>query len=293
MYLVIGGSGFFGSYIIKSTLNKTNEIVLATSRNIESKENSERLNWIQFDISDDNSIDKLLKQISDKKDLKIIILAAYHNPDLVEANPQVAWDINVTYLSKLINRLKFAKKIFYSSTDSVYGNSINGYRFKEEDKLNPVNIYGKNKCAAEAIIIWSGFNVVRFPFLIAPSLVKDKKHFYDKITEELKKGNKIQMLSDSYRSSLNFATASNLLIKLIETDKEIPQILNICGDNSYSKYDIGLLLAQKLGVSEKLVESISIKEYKSIFKTPRAISTLMDNSKLKQILNIDKVDLVL
>lgn len=288
MYLIIGGNGFLGTYIIESILRLTQHRILATSRNTEQLKDTDRLTWKQCDITDEKTFDQLVASCADEE-LNVVFLAAYHHPDKVAERPNLAWDINVTTLSRCINKLSFARRLFYASTDSVYGNSINGYHFKEGDSLHPVNIYGRQKCAAEAVVIYAGFHVVRYPFLIAPSLVPGKPHFYDWLAGELKNRKQVEMFTDSYRSSLHFSTAADYLVRLCEIKDNVPQIINICGDQDLSKYDIGLLLADKLGVERDLIVPIRVEESEGIFKTPRATSTLMDNTLVKQLLDIDQI----
>ena len=289
MYLVIGGNGFLGSYIIKTILESTDESVVATYRNSTPFTEDSRVNWVSCDITEEDAFDELIASIS-HGDVKVIFLAAYHNPDLVAENPVLAWDINVTTLSKCVNKLGFAKKLFYASTDSVYGNSVDGYHFKETDQLKPENIYGRNKAAAEAIVRYYGFNVVRFPFLIDRSLLINKKHFFDVIYDEIQSGNPFELFVDSYRSSLGFRQAAEYLIRLCEMDSELPDIINICGDRDMSKYDVGIYIADKFGLDKELIKPISINDGNNIFKSKRATSTLMDNSLLKSILGIQKVE---
>ena len=290
MYSIIGANGYLGSYIRKVILEDTSEDLICVDMNVPGKEEDERVRWIRCDITDRQMVDSVLNELSGYSDLKIVYLAAYHNPDLVEQNPQLAWNINVTSLSYFINRADFAKEIYYPSTDSVYGESIDFYHFKETDPLNPVNIYGHNKCAAEAIMVHKGRNVVRFPFLISPSLA-GKPHFYDRIVESLKKGEPFEMYEDSYRSSLSFENAARLLVALIEKGNRHP-IVNVCGDQDLSKYDVGLLLAEREGLSKDLIVPVRMGEITvKGFITKRASSTLMDNSLLKQILDLDYVDI--
>ncbi len=289
MYLVIGGNGYLGNYIIKSILDNTTDSIIATARTTSALTNTDRLIWTACDITDENKFDLLVDTVKDKANLKVIFLAAFHHPDKVAENPQYAWNINVTTLSKCINKLFFANKLFYASTDSVYGNSLNNYHFNENDSLNPVNVYGKNKAAAEAIVKYYGFNVIRYPFLIAPSLVSGKKHFFDNLVDDLKQGKQIEMFADSYRSSLNFKTAADILIQLCESKQDIPNTLNICGDADLSKYDIGLMIASKLGVDQSLVKPILMTDNIDIFKSARATSTLMDNTLVKKVLNLDHI----
>lgn len=293
MYAVIGANGFLGNYIIKAILSQTNDEILAVDVKCPETEEKNRITWQRCNILNDAELDRMVDHFQSFSDLKIIFLAAYHHPDLVAKNPELAWDINVTALSKCINKLRFASRLLYASTDSVYGNSIDHYHFKETDRLNPVNIYGKNKAAAEAIVQYVGFTVIRYPFLIGPSLVSGKKHFYDQILQALKNGEPVEMFCDSYRSSLDFNTASILMIKLCELDGVLPSVINVSGDKDFSKYDVGQIIAQKIGAPKNLIVPIKISERKDIFETPRAGSTLMDNSLLKNLLHLDSVHLSL
>ena len=296
MYLIIGGSGYFGRYFIKSIQEKTSDDIVATCRC--PGEDSPRLSWRAFEIRDRAGADRLADEFGSCENLKIIVLAAFHHPDKVQEDPAAAWSVNVTALSYFVNRFQNAKAVFYSSTDSVYGNSNDGYRFKETDGLNPVNIYGREKAAAEGIVRWMPLGqgkVVRFPFLIAPSLVPGRPHFYDKIVDDFRNGKTVEMFSDSYRSSLSFATAAELTVELAERPdlKELPSVINICGDEALSQYDVGLMIADKLGVSRDLVKPVRIADHAEIFKTARASSTIMDNSLLKSVLGLQKVELKL
>lgn len=288
MYAVIGANGYLGSYVIKAILENTEDCVIATSRNLERVNKHKRVEWICCDIQSFKNVDAFIDKLSMTDDLKIVYLAAYHHPDLVEKNKYLAWDINVTSFSRFISKTDFAKKFYYTSTDSVYGNSIDGYHFIESDPLNPVNFYGHNKCVAESIVIHLGRNVVRFPFLISPSIIY-KPHFYDEIVNTIRRGEKFEMFEDSFRSTLSFENAGNLLVSLMEK-RDIPQVVNICGDKGLSKYEVGVLIAEKEGINPKYIVPVSCTQLKDNFIAQRATSTLMDNHLLKQILALSYID---
>lgn len=294
MYIVIGARGFLGSYVVKSILDTTAEDVLATARNVDGFSSNKRIKWVACDITKEKDVLSLNEEyLRSCQSNKIIYLAAYHHPDEVEKHPRLAWDTNVTSLSRFLNIAENVSRFFYPSTDSVYGNSKDGHRFVETDALAPVNRYGRQKCAAEALVTAYGYNVVRFPFLIAPSLVPGKKHFYDVIADNLAAGKPMEMFVDSYRSALDFGQAAELMVRLMELPETAPAITNICGDEDLSKYDIGLRIADKLGVSRELVKPISITDGNGIFQAKRAASTIMDNSLLKKTLELSELHLAL
>ena len=97
-----------------------------------------------------------------------------------------------------------------------------------------------------------------------------------------------------YRSALSFNAAASIVVELIESGRQdIPQILNICGDDALSKYDIGLMIAEKLQVPSELIRPISILDNSGVFEAKRASSTLMSNKRLKDILGISEIKLTL
>jgi len=294
MYLVIGANGYLGSYVIKGILELTKDNIIAVARNtsVVPDFDKSRVEWKSCDITEFAKVDMLCNEVARLDEpVNVVSLAAYHNPELVEKNSRIAWNTNITALAYLLNRLDNIKCLFYPSTDSVYGNSIDSYHYKETDPKNPVNTYGRHKVLAESLVMEYGYNVVRYPFLIGPSLLKHKKHFYDTIVETLKAGKEMDMFADSYRSSLDFAQAGKLLVSLIiNYTEEMPKAINICGDDDLSKYDVGLMIADSLGVSKELVIPISVKQQDNgIFTAKRAESSLMDNSVLKNVLNLSQV----
>lgn len=289
MYSIIGANGYLGAYIRKVILEDTNENILCVDLNVPEKEDNERVSWMKCDVTDRDSVDKVIEKLKEYDEVKIAYLAAYHNPDLVEQNKELAWNINVTCLRYFMENVRFARSIYYPSTDSVYGESEDFYHFKENDRLSPVNYYGENKVAAEKIMVELNRNVVRFPFLISPSLA-GKPHFYDRIVESLKNNESFEMYEDSYRSSLSFENAARLTIALIENNNT-HNIVNVCGDKDLSKYDVGVMIAEREGLDPKLIVPITMDKKMEGFETKRATSTLMDNSLLKEIINLEYVDI--
>ena len=112
MYVIVGANGYLGSYIKKAVLEETDDVLICTSRKANTEEKDPRVTWANMDISDKNDVDEFIERLRDYENVKIIITAAYHNPDLVQKNPELAWNINVTSLSYFVNKADFAKEIY-------------------------------------------------------------------------------------------------------------------------------------------------------------------------------------
>ena len=292
MYLIVGASGFVGSYAIREILEKTTDRILATDKNIEGQKNTERIEWIPCDITVHEDLCKLNERLKKEEPVKIVYLAAYHNPDLVLANPHIAWNITITALSDFLNTVENVKCLFYSSTEMVYKPGEMNVFFKEDTEKRPINAYGRHKMVAEQLVMGYGYNVVSFPYMIGPSILPGKKHFYDVIVETIQNGKTIEMVEDNFKTALDFATAVQTLIALMEKyTEEMPKVLNIAGDEVLSKYDIGIKIADKYGCSRDLIVPISMQNDTKIFTEKRANCTLLDNTAVKEALGIEELKL--
>ena len=292
MIVVLGGSGYLGSYIIDYVLKNSDENILATYNSAPTQIESEQIHWLKFDLAEQNSINCLCDEINITgiNISKLIVLSAYHHPDKVKENPKLAYEINITNLDYLIRNLPGVDSLLYVSSDVVYGQSTNNHLFKESEKTNPVNLYGKQKALAEDIILRAGYNVARCSFLIGPSL-SYKKHFYDQIVLTLSSGREIEMLCDSCRSAISFEQASKYLVDLMDFCQNGQMgIVNIASDEILSKYEIAKRIAHKHKLNEKLIIPVGFKD-NNFFSEERAKDILMDNSKLKNLLNISSLKL--
>ena len=223
---------------------------------------------------------------------KIIYLAAFHHPDKVAEFPELAWKINIIALANAVNLFGKANCLYYSSTDTVYGEGTKDRKFIETDTYAPVNLYGRHKALAEQICLTKGFNIVRFPFIFGPSLIEGRPHFFDNIKADLEAGKVVEMFSDSYRSTLSFNQCAYYLISLIEKFGSCPEkIVNIAGDDVMSKFDAAIVLANKYGLDKSLIKPVSVTQNTGIFKAKRAASGTLDNAKLKTLLNIKEIHL--
>ena len=295
MYAVIGANGFLGSYLIKSIVENTSDNVIAAARNTDGLPANDRVLPVKCDITSAEDVEALAGIIRQGEPCKLIYLAAYHNLDLVAQHPKVAWGINITSLAAFLNIVDNLSCFFFSSTDCVYGEGKPDYRFKESDPLNPISLYGVYKVAAESLVNAHGYNVLRLPYMFGQSLSPQKKHFYDKITEDLRQGKKVEMFYDSLRSSLGYETVADLTVNLAENYSKytIPKIMNLCGDDCLSKYDLGIMLATKLGLPKDLIVPVSSETFVGFPNAKRALAGLMDNTLLKQTLGVSEIKITI
>ncbi|MDA9201818.1 NAD-dependent epimerase/dehydratase family protein [Flavobacteriaceae bacterium] len=137
--LVIGGSGFVGSFLIKN-LNSY------TTLNFD-KNPSPFFQDITTigNILDKENLDKILKDVE-----SVILLAAEHRDDVSPTS--LYYDVNVKGTQNVLEAMgnNNVKKLIFTSSVAVYG--LNKKNPNEEHKIDPFNHYGKSKLQAEEVI---------------------------------------------------------------------------------------------------------------------------------------------
>lgn len=289
MYLIVGASGYLGAYLIQSILQRGSEKIVATYSFEEKPQDSERVHWVQTDITDLASLLELENMFSEP--VNVIFLAAYHKPNEVQKHFDIAWNVNIVALANFLKLFSHAKTFYYPSTEVVYGDSKVGHKFTETDPLHPANKYGELKEIAEKMVKVCGYNSVRFPVLMGPSIIPGRPHFYDEILQTLKEGRKIEMFIDNIRSFIDFRAAADLLLQLIDSpEAQKYPVVNIAGDQAFSKYEFALRIAEKHHLDPSGIVPVKMADSK-VFTTHRATATVLDNSLLKKILGKDRIEI--
>jgi nucleoside-diphosphate-sugar epimerase len=136
--LIIGGSGFVGSFLIKELQDK---IV----------ENLDKNPSPFFDNITINCDIRNLNKIKISKDVKcVVLLAAEHRDDVSPTS--LYYDVNVQGTKNVLQAMDNAgvKNIIFTSSVAIYG--LNKTNPNENHPEDPFNHYGKSKWQAEQVI---------------------------------------------------------------------------------------------------------------------------------------------
>ena len=154
--LVTGGAGFIGSHLCKRLVKDGHQVVavdnLSNGRleNLKGLEESPLFTFYEFDV---NNIIRL-KNVFEKNHFDMVFhLAGNADAGNGEETPQLDFENTFqTTLSVLeMMRVHSVKKLFFSSSSTVYGNSDS--RLQEHISImRPISHYGAAKLASEAFI---------------------------------------------------------------------------------------------------------------------------------------------
>lgn len=132
--LVTGGSGFLGSRLSLHFLNKYKVIVPSHK---------------EMDLTDYESVSHIFN-----KDLPDIVVhcGAISDVRTCDEHPTSSYKVNVIgtkNIAKVCER--FQSKLIFCSSDQIYFGSDGMQAHREDEKVNPINEYGKQKLEAENI----------------------------------------------------------------------------------------------------------------------------------------------
>jgi len=151
-YIVTGGAGFIGSYIVKKLVARGDSVTVIDNLNTGKEENLElvrnKIIFLKDSVLNMNLLEKETQNID----------GVFHQAALASVQDSFSkrdeyYDVNVKGTE---NILKLAKKnnfkVVYASSSSVYGNPEQ-IPIKESDVKNPINPYAETKLKKEELAI--------------------------------------------------------------------------------------------------------------------------------------------
>jgi len=260
-YLILGANGQLGKQFAKD-LALRNETVIAPDEK-------------DCDIT---SIDTLSRIFDTVHPTTIINCAAYNAVDLAEQQADTAFLINSTAV-KNIATLCTERKIFFVhySSDYVFDGAKNNL-YTEEDKPNPVNIYGKSKLAGEeAILSLNGkFLLCRTSWVFG----NGTQNFIHKLLQWSQKNPVLKLTADEV--SVPTSTIDLVDFTLQAIKKGLTGLYHLTNSDYASRYEWGRYIAKKLSLSSTIIPAPI-----SLFPSPakRPLFSAMSNQKLQNALS--------
>ena len=250
---IVGGSGVIGSYFVKSFAKENSDITYTYYKNKVSYTKG-----INLDVQDRDDTLKTLKKF--QPDL-IIIANALTGVDFCEANPSLAESINVKGTKNIVDGCKSVNsKLVFISTSAVFNGTKSEY--SENDKPNPIGIYGLTKFQGEKIIQESNL-----PFLILrtdqPYCWKEKWQHTNsviRVIENLEKNQQFKEVVDWYNTPTYVPDFVNATKELIQKDLE--GIFHLVGSDFISRYDWSQKVADIFHLKKNLIKPIDSSELK-------------------------------
>ena len=238
----------------------------------------DRVRALKLDLTSFENTYRTLGQV--RPDI-IIHTAALTNVDACEADPQLAYQLNVgatLNIAKIANKLD--AKLVHISTDQLFDGL--GPWEKEEHTPSPLNVYGSTKLQAEEAVLKSCPDalVIRTNFYGWGTHLRTS--FSDWILRDLRENHEITMFNDVFFTPILTDDLTNLIIEL--QNSAASGIYHIAGRERLSKFDFALKLADTFNYPTGKIIPASVEGFPFKAKRPKDMS--LSSSKTEVLLGV-------
>jgi dTDP-4-dehydrorhamnose reductase len=267
--LITGASGQLSAYLIERLLGTGHKIIAWSGTETGQRQG---VPLIPIDLTDP---DQLRRSLDNLRPDAILHTAAISAAEAVRLNPARAQSINVDATSRISEWAgQHNCRLVFTSTDLIFGGSRPWNR--EVDPPCPTLAYGRTKVAAEPSVLAIPNGIVaRLCLLFGPTKC-GRPYFFDRAIDAIRRGEPQTFFEDEYRTPLDLATASLILVKLVESD--LSGIYHVAGTERISRFELMSRAAKTLGLDTSLVRAGQRADV--ALAEPRPADVSLDTSKL-------------
>lgn len=270
MIWLIGNKGMLGSKIEQLLINNN-------------------LNIIKSDKEIDITDLRTLKKFTNNQNISWIInCSAYTAVDKAEEEKNLAYKINAEGILNICQIAKDKKaRLIHISTDYVFdGNKKVPYH--EDDKTNPLGIYGLSKLAGENNIIknYDKFFIIRTSWLYG----ENGKNFVATILKFLNEKSQLKIINDQFGCPTYTKDLAELIYTIINQNSNKYGIYHFSNENITTWYKFTLKIyeiSKKFKIIDKDVEILPITTDQYPTKAKRPIYSVLSKDKVKKTFNIN------
>jgi dTDP-4-dehydrorhamnose reductase len=234
--LILGGSGLVG-ITLNNLLKQNNKIISTYYQNKFFRER------FKLNINSEKELENIFQKTN--PDIVINLSGIYKSLTFCEKNKKLSMNVNGLALEKIsFLAKKFNSFLVTISTDQVFDGFKGNY--KESDKINPINHYGKTKAIGEEFVrnITKKYCIIRTSMLWGKNDIRNT--FSEFVLNEVKNKKTINLIQDQFTTPTYLENFCHMLSEVIE--KEISGIIHLSGPEKISRYEFGkeILEASKL-----------------------------------------------
>lgn len=268
--LVLGGTGFLGSYFInllgkRAIAHTTQAVYLETGINFQSATFRK------------NEEDKIKHFLETQNCGTIVNCTALADVEKCESNPGLAYWMNCE-LPGILSTISMSldSKFVHISTDAVFEGATSFYT--ETDRPSPLSVYGKSKWMGEQLVLEKNPQslVARVNFF--GNSVK-KRSLFNFFYENLILEKTISGYADVYFTPLYAADLVEVIMELLEINTS--GIFHVVGNERISKFEFGVLIAEVFDLPTNNIKKGTIMGEEGVAFRP--LDTSLANDKIKSL----------
>lgn len=264
--LVTGANGMIGSALLTSLVGR--EVIGTSFRDTPEG----KFPFYRADLTSPSETRSLIGNV---KPDTIIHCAAISNLDQCEEDKGLCHVVNVTATGNLIEA-KGNSHFIHLSTDMIFDGSEGPYY--EDAPPSPINEYGRSKALAEEVVrTSSSWAIIRTALVYGARKDTNRSNIVDLCRNRFAQGERLRLVRDQMRTP---TFLPDLIWGIAEITRRRSQgVYHIAGEEVVSPFDIGVKVADFLGVSSALLESTATSDFPQPAKRPLRCGLYIDRAK--------------
>ena len=214
---------------------------------------------VDLDITNEDAVKKMIREY---RPSVIFHCAAYTAVDKAEEEQEKCYQVNVLGTKYLTEAAKeMDAKIIYISTDYVFDGTKEGL-YQVEDKVNPVNYYGKTKYLGENFVCaYDNHIIVRISWVFGIN----GKNFIRTMLNLAESHKELNVVCDQIGSPTYTKDLAGLLVNMFLSN--VKGLYHVTNEGYCSWYEFAEFIFKESRKKVK-VHPILTKDYKTIAKRP-------------------------
>jgi dTDP-4-dehydrorhamnose reductase len=187
----------------------------------------------------------------------VINCAALAIVDACEANPNLAYSLNVELPSQLAKHVaRGGARMVHISTDAVFDGQRGEYT--EADTPNPLSVYARTKLEGEYAVAEANPEAIIARVNMFGWSLSGKRSLAEWFFYNLQEGTPLKGFTDVYFCPLLANDLAHLLLKMLQ--KGLEGLYHVVSSDCLSKYAFGVDLARRFGLDGGLISPTSVSE---------------------------------
>jgi dTDP-4-dehydrorhamnose reductase len=261
--LICGSNGLLGQRLALMLSTQTDYEVLNTSHHRTFVFDHKLFDFTQLDITRRGDVRSLVTSF--QPDV-ILNAAARTDVDWCEEHREEAWGVNAVGVENLIDAAKKVKaQLIHVSSDYVFDGKGGPYR--EEDRPNPINYYGKTKLAGENALRASGLDhaIIR-AMVVYGAGIGVKENFALWVVRNLRRRQQIRCATDQVSNPTSVTDLALAVVRAFESRED--GLFHVCGSDRVSRYEFAGQIADVFGLDPHLIEPVRAEELSQSARRP-------------------------
>lgn len=243
----------------------------------------------EVDIVDYKALEKYCRDI---KLEWIINCAGYTRVDEAEKEEELAFKINRDGVRNIaLLCFKRQVKLIHISTDYIFdGKKINEEQYQEDDKPNPINIYGKSKLAGEQEIknIFNDYFILRTAWLYGAN----GPNFVSTMLRLFREKEIVKVVCDQWGTPTYSKDLARVIVEIVKRDSVDYGVYHYTNSGETSWFNFAREI-YKDGKELNLIDSgkevqilpVSTEDYLTLAMRPK--NTILSKEKIKQVFHLE------